>query len=213
MPAVFKFCLPLSVAFVIFQSFVCAHQPRIPTDTKTVVVEPEISKAYYSTLRGQAHTYSIASEKPFDLYVNNTDDFTIKDGNSGTVVLAVQKSTLGGNIQFNSGYGSIATAYGCRAWAQFNGVGPSIRGSGNISSITSPATGTYILNFTTAMPDANYSIVGNHSNPSGGVIGLIVDSSNGGGVNPSTSSFQIYCTQGSGGSGVNPTYVNIAVFR
>ena len=28
-----------------------------------------------------------------------------------------------GNLQFNSGYGSVATAYGCRAWVNFNGTG------------------------------------------------------------------------------------------
>jgi hypothetical protein len=28
-----------------------------------------------------------------------------------------------GNLLFNSGYGSAATAYGCRAWVNFNGTG------------------------------------------------------------------------------------------
>jgi hypothetical protein len=63
-----------------------------------------------------------------------------------------------GNLQFNSGYGSVATAYGCRAWVNFNGTGtPAIRASGNVSSITDIAAGTYTVNFTTALPDANYS--------------------------------------------------------
>ena len=35
----------------------------------------------------------------------------------------------------------------------------SIRGSGNVSSITDNGTGNYTVNFTTAMPDANYSAV------------------------------------------------------
>ena len=69
--------------------------------------------------------------------------------------------TSGGNLSFNSGYGSTATAYGCRAWVNFNGTGTvAIRGSGNVSSITDVATGVYTVNFTTAMPDANYSAVG-----------------------------------------------------
>lgn len=51
--------------------------------------------------------------------------------------------------------------YGARAWANVNGVGtPAIRDSRNISSVTQPATGTYNCNFTTNMPDANYSIAG-----------------------------------------------------
>jgi hypothetical protein len=63
-----------------------------------------------------------------------------------------------GNLQFNSGYGSVATAYGCRAWVNFNGIGTvAIRASGNVSSITDSGVGLYIVNFTTALPDANYS--------------------------------------------------------
>jgi hypothetical protein len=64
------------------------------------------------------------------------------------------------NLKFNSGYGSAATAYGCRAWVNFNGTGtPAIRGSGNVSSITDNGTGDYTVNFTTAMPNVNYAPV------------------------------------------------------
>jgi hypothetical protein len=63
-----------------------------------------------------------------------------------------------GNLSFNSGYGSAAVAYGCRAWVNFNGTGTvAIRASGNVTSITDNGTGDYTVNFTTAMPDANYS--------------------------------------------------------
>lgn len=66
-----------------------------------------------------------------------------------------------GNLKFNSGYGSVATAYGCRAWVNFNGTGTvAIRASGNVSSITDNGTGDYTVNFTTAMPDADYSVTG-----------------------------------------------------
>jgi hypothetical protein len=68
-------------------------------------------------------------------------------------------STANANFQFNSGYGSAATAYGCRAWVNFNGTGTvAIRASGNVSSITDNGVGDYTVNFTTAMPDANYSV-------------------------------------------------------
>jgi hypothetical protein len=63
-----------------------------------------------------------------------------------------------GNLQFNSGYGSVATAYACRAWVNFNGTGTvAIRASGNVTSITDNGTGNYTVNFTTAMTDANYA--------------------------------------------------------
>jgi hypothetical protein len=70
-----------------------------------------------------------------------------------------------GNFQFNSGYGSVATAYGCRAWVNFNGTGTvAIRASGNVSSITDNGVGDYSVNFTTAMPDANYAVTGATAN-------------------------------------------------
>jgi hypothetical protein len=67
--------------------------------------------------------------------------------------------TSTGLLQFNSGYGSVATAYGCRAWVNFNGTGTvAIRASGNVSSIGDNGTGNYTINFSTAMPDVNYSV-------------------------------------------------------
>jgi len=53
-----------------------------------------------------------------------------------------------------------APIYPCRAWVNFNGTGTiAIRASGNVSSITDGGAGTYTVNFTTAMADANYSAV------------------------------------------------------
>ena len=54
-----------------------------------------------------------------------------------------------------------APSYSARAWVNFNGTGVvAIRGSGNVSSITDNATGSYTMNFTTSMPDTNYNVVG-----------------------------------------------------
>ena len=63
-----------------------------------------------------------------------------------------------------------APIFGCRAWVNFdgtrnvtdtgastNGQPVKIRASGNVTSVTKNATGSYTVNFTTAMPDANYS--------------------------------------------------------
>lgn len=75
--------------------------------------------------------------------------------NNGTDALSVSS----GNLQFNSGYGSVATAYGCRAWVNFNGTGTvAIRASGNVTSITDNGVGDYTVNFTNAMPDTNYCV-------------------------------------------------------
>jgi hypothetical protein len=111
-----------------------------------------------------------------------------------------------GNLLFNSGYGSVATAYGCRAWVNFNGTGTvAIRASGNVSSITDNGTGDYTANFTTAMPDVNYSVATNGS-----------DLANSGRQSCpraiATGSVRIMTTD-TPGLTVDYTYVSIAVFR
>ena len=66
----------------------------------------------------------------------------------------------GGLQTATTGGGSIMETFGCRAWVNFNGTGTvAIRASGNVSSIGDNGTGNYTVNFTTAMPDANYSMV------------------------------------------------------
>ena len=74
---------------------------------------------------------------------------------------AVMRIDPNGNLLFNSGYGGIALAFGCRAWVNFDGTTSpgTIRASGNVSSVTRNSTGDYTVNFTTAMPDANYSAI------------------------------------------------------
>ena len=53
----------------------------------------------------------------------------------------------------------------CRAWVNFNGTGTvAIRASANVSSITDnggSGGGDYTVNFTSAMPDANYCVSAN----------------------------------------------------
>ena len=97
------------------------------------------------------------------IYLNSNSDsaspgqFIFRSSNSFTEQMRI---TTTGLLQFNSGYGSAATAYGCRAWVNFNGTGTvAIRASGNVTSITDNGTGEYTINFTTAMPDANYATV------------------------------------------------------
>jgi hypothetical protein len=65
----------------------------------------------------------------------------------------------------NDDTGVLATQNGmtgiAKAWVNFDGTGtPSIRGSFNVSSITDNGTGDYTVNFTTAMPNANYCVTG-----------------------------------------------------
>lgn len=51
--------------------------------------------------------------------------------------------------------------FGARAWCKFNGTtvgtNPPTAG-GNVTSVTRNAAGDYTVNFTTAMPDADYAV-------------------------------------------------------
>jgi len=83
--------------------------------------------------------------------------------------------TSAGNLQFNSGYGSVATAYGCRAWVNFDGTGTvAIREDGNVSSITDDGTGSYQVNFSTALADSNYAVAAFAKSDSGGGLRCVV---------------------------------------
>ena len=62
---------------------------------------------------------------------------------------------------------SNVEVFTAKAWVNFNGIGsPAIRGSGNVSSIADNGVGNYIVNFTTAMTDANFCTVGLKSDAS-----------------------------------------------
>src|SRR6056300_1792758 len=99
---------------------------------------------------------------------------TAADIASGVIPAALSNAQdgTGTDFQFNSGYGSVATAYGCRAWVNFNGTGTvAIRGSGNVTSITDSGVGIFEVNFTTAMPDVNYcASIGTPTTAGGGLL-------------------------------------------
>ena len=114
-----------------------------------------------------------------------------------------------GNLLFNNGYGSVATAYGCRAWVNFNGTGTvAIRASGNVSGITDNGTGNYTVNFTTAMPDANYAVVVTAGDTSSGTC-LSQSAFN---TSPTTSASQVLVTN-SVFTATDRPFVQVAIFR
>jgi len=130
---------------------------------------------------------------------------------AGGVIAEQMRITSSGDLRFNSGYGSAATAYGCRAWINFNGTGtPAPRGSGNVGSITDNGAGDYTLNFTTALVDANYSLVGTAAMRTGdGALGLVMIST----ATAYTASLIRIKTFNSAGIAEDFPTVNVSVFR
>lgn len=70
--------------------------------------------------------------------------------------------TLSGSngITFNDASTQSTGKQACKAWVNFNGVTTAtIRDSFNVSSVTRNSTGQYSINYTTAMANANYSMI------------------------------------------------------
>lgn len=99
--------------------------------------------------------------------------------------------------------------YAARAWVNFNGTGtPAIRAGANVSSITPNGTGDYTINFTEAMPDANYAIVCTcDTGPDGGRTHVVIVSLTAGGA-------RIRCNSSTtSGTGQNCATVTAVIFR
>lgn len=99
------------------------------------------------------------------LILDGTSGVTFPAGGSGNVAGSVvgtsDTQSLTNKSLNGASFGTVsgsAPLFLCRAWVNFNGTGTvAIRASGNVSSITDNATGYYTVNFTTAMPDADYA--------------------------------------------------------
>jgi len=128
-------------------------------------------------------------------------------GATAVTVDGSQNVAVNGNMSFNSGYGSAAVAYGCRAWVNFNGTGTvAIRGSGNVTSITDNGTGDYTVNFTTSMPDVNYGINGLCRINSNNLNNITLSSA----TTPSVSAARVLTNQS---TLFDADYVYVSVFR
>jgi hypothetical protein len=136
----------------------------------------------------------------------SANQFVKNSGTAGSYEYSDCTESATGDFAFNSGYGSVATAYACRAWVNFNGTSatPSIRASANVSSITDEGTGDYTINFTNAMPDNDYCICGSISNTNDGWAGTLAGATRGvggvqqkGNVQPGTNGVQIETLLGS----------------
>jgi len=129
---------------------------------------------------------------------------------SATSQLVIKNGIASAPPQFQDGAGTqIGTL--CRAWVNFNGTGTvAIRASFNVSSITDNGTGDYTVNFTNAMPDANYSIVTSAGRGDNATETMYFG--NRGTTAPTTSTVRLVSQIYTGGY-VDPAYANVAVFR
>jgi len=129
---------------------------------------------------------------------NNTGSTTIKTNNTNAVIVDSSQ-----NLKFNSGIGSVQTAYGCRAWVKFDGTGLTVNGSGNVSSVADNGTGVYVVNFSTSLP-THYQISAGHKR-----VGASAEIINIYGFNTGSINVEFFA----GGSLSDTDYIGIAVHR
>lgn len=150
----------------------------------------------------QAATYSYAG------VVELADSSEVTDGNNNTTVVTPAGVKGAMNAVGNP------KMYACRAWGKFNHN--SVNGAGNISSIVSNGTGNYTVNFSTAMPDVNYSAVitaGYQSGYDGNIVFFACE------YGRTTSSVSFYTGYVSGTAAfnyrgsINLSNMSIAIFR
>jgi hypothetical protein len=112
-------------------------------------------------------------------------------------------------LRMREGFNASGSApvYACRAWVNFDGTTSpgTIRASGNVSSVTRNGTGDYTVNFTTAMPDANYASAISGTDAAGNVRAVAPSTA-------TTSSLQLV-TAALNGVALDFAFVNVAIFR
>jgi len=130
--------------------------------------------------------------------------------NASTSTGLVQTADTSGIIKVQSN----GTTTNALAWVNFNGVsGASSRASYNISSLTRSSTGIYVINFTTALSDANYCInmsISVGATASGGYT-TMVNTSNTTIVTPTTSSCTVSINLVAVGA-QDASYVMVSIF-
>jgi hypothetical protein len=139
---------------------------------------------------------------------------TLQAASTSTLVLKNGVANTPPTVQDSAGT-QIGTF--CRAWVNFDGTGtfspnPSttkIRASFNVSSITDNGTGDYTVNFTTAMPDANYSMIGTATLPAAASDRRVVATN----LNTAPTTSAVRISVGYASTADDQTYVQVAIFR
>jgi hypothetical protein len=122
---------------------------------------------------------------------------------AGTIVADQLQDGAGNSTSMdNAIYGSA------KAWVQFNATTGARNGSYNVSSVTRSAAGTYIVNYTNAMANANYAFTFGVGYTSTGITAPLPM-----GVAAPTTTSLSFNTYGRADGGLyDYTYVSLAVF-
>lgn len=153
-------------------------------------------------------------DSSLDKWVLLNPVYPVNIASDAEAIAGTSNATLITPLRLRGAFNATGTApvYACRAWVNFNGTGTvTIRASGNVSSITDTGTGFYTVNFTTAMPDADYAVVsGMGGSPPADALVINYDGT--GEVAPTTTAVRIAASL-VGTDYRDQKYINVAIFR
>jgi hypothetical protein len=191
---------------------------RVGIGTTSPVNESRLTVAGNSlSVTGPDGNFSGGGNRAFIDFVSGAARFGSANGGGAATSLTLVSNNAeaaridsSGNFGINSGFGSVGTIYGCRAWVNFNGTGTvAIRASGNVSSITDNGVGDYTINLTNSMPDGNYSVL-LASQSNGSTVDLICIKD---GFGPGAGNFRVFNAVATTGAGRDPLIVSAAIIR
>ena len=175
------------------------------------------TNAHY--IRLEAHM-SGAQHRALNIFgpdtANSTAPFTFQTGNGYLFKCDAEHSFEIDSeriVKINNGFGSLAQIFGVRAWIAFKATGNAnvTRGSGN-ATMTDHGTGDFTMNFTTAMPDTGYSMVGTAGHNSGVIVLGLTGS--GTGSSPTTTGFRFSVRANyNNNTLMDEEYINLIVVR
>lgn len=195
-----------------------------PTGQIKAVYESTIGTDYNATLH---NGYLCRAWVNFNGTLSNTTGTYTRSGTTITCSITSHGLTTGqtANLDFTSGGATDGiyvvtvtnantftvedTVSGTITTSNVTMLSRMIRASGNVSSITDNGTGSYTVNFTTAMPDVNYAIIGTAGNTTA-VVGAFLESP----VlsAPTTSSVSMAVIDHPGNI-IDISYISIGIFR
>ena len=158
----------------------------------------------------------------------NATGITVADTTANVTINNLAGGAIGSAVTMSANQACVKTAlnasgdapiYAVRAWVSFNGNQSGTitnHTGGNVDSITVHSTGVYTINFTTALPDANYAVAGiaNGNASNAGDIEVSIDA----GTAPTTSACKIFTSSGHkpgavAGTKLNPTIITVIFVR
>jgi hypothetical protein len=182
---------------------VVQYPPNYSVSGTTLTISPAPSSGTNNVYVRYLST-TLQTITPSDLTVS-----TAKIQTSAVTTLKIADANITA-AKLDGAQSGSAPIYAARAWVNFNGTGTvAIRASGNVSSITDNGTGNYTVNFTTAMPDANYSPAGLAGRGTTAGAELFIQTPTDGYL---TSSLKLFTVTG-GAAATDGAYVSVAIFR